>query len=373
MKPRTGALCRAGLIAECRMLWYTVGPETPMNRQEDVDMHGYKIFWWSLCVLLCIAPSAQGQARAADTVRMKNGSILHGVVARFENGMFTVIIPGTQSRAMVHVDDVERIEFAADKSATASSAPVTPPLAPRMDPGTNVADASKTPSAPTREQQRSSNPTPSERLAESNQIVSTQERSAQSAMAREPASSAAGKQTTGSTEPIKSAPSAATPPVSSSMSTAEPTAGKPGAREVTSTEATTAPNASPRPPAVRELTVRVAGNEVWVDSGLDVRPGDTIRLSASGRVQLSRSQATGPEGVNIADPQKMMPNRPTGGLIAVIGDDNDDFIFIGAGAQIQARRSGRLFLMVNENVLEDNTGAFTVRIQVQSAADSNRE
>lgn len=344
-----------------------------MNRQEDVDMHGYKIFWWSLCVLLWVAPSVQGQARATDTVRMKNGSILHGVVARFENGMFTVIIPGTQSRAMVHVDDVERIEFASDKAATSSSAPVTPPLAPRMDPGTNVADTSKNPSAPTREQQRSSSPSSSERSAEPGPMASVQDRSAQPAVAREPASPAAGKPTPGSAEPIKSAASTATPPVGTPMSTAEPTGSKPGVRQVTSTEATPMPSASPRPPAVRELTVRVAGNEVWVDSGLDVRPGDTIRLSASGRVQLSRSQATGPEGVNIADPQKMMPNRPTGGLIAVIGDDNDDFIFIGAGAQIQARRSGRLFLMVNENVLEDNTGAFTVRIQAQSAAESNRE
>lgn len=353
-----------------------------MNRQEDVDMHGYRILWWSLCVLLWLAPSAQGQTRATDTIRMKNGSILHGVVARFENGLFTVIIPGTQSRAMVHVDDVEQIEFAAERSAAASPTPVRPSPEPRMERATDV--TGNTPSALTQDQQRSPSPSSSGRAAESTQMASMQERGGKTDVVREPATSTPGKPPTGSTEPSKSAtatanPSAGNPPATASPSvvnppaTAQPTGSKPGAGQTTPANGPALLSTSPRPPAVRELTVRVAGNEVWVDSGLDVRQGDTIRLSASGRVQLSRTQATGPEGVNIADPQKMMPNRPTGGLIAVIGDDNDDFIFIGAGAQLQARRSGRLFLMVNENVLEDNSGAFTVRIQAQSAAEPNRE
>jgi hypothetical protein len=39
---------------------------------------------------------------------------------------------------------------------------------------------------------------------------------------------------------------------------------------------------------------------------------------------------------------------PTGGLIAVIGDDNDDFIFIGKGHDFVAQRDGVLFLGIKK-------------------------
>ena len=54
-----------------------------------------------------------------------------------------------------------------------------------------------------------------------------------------------------------------------------------------------------------------------------------------------------------------MPAYPTGALIAVIGDDNDDFISIGA------RRDGVLFLGINEGNLSDNTGAYDVVIEAE--------
>jgi hypothetical protein len=158
------------------------------------------------------------------------------------------------------------------------------------------------------------------------------------------------------------------PQTTNTTTTSKPPETKPAANENRSGANVPAaqPKAAARVPSIREVTVSVASREVWADSGLDVARGDKVRVSASGRVNLSRAQSAGPEGVSIADPGKMMPNRPTGGLIAVIGDDNDDFVFIGQTAEFTAPRSGRLFLMVNENNVEDNTGSFTVRLQVQS-------
>jgi hypothetical protein len=70
---------------------------------------------------------------------------------------------------------------------------------------------------------------------------------------------------------------------------------------------------------------------------------------------------------SIPDRDKLMRNQPTGGLIAVIGDDNDDFIFVGRSRDFVAQRDGVLFLGVNEGNLSDNSGLFEVVIEAEAA------
>jgi len=271
-----------------------------------------------------VASKAQSNpTQATDTIRFKNGAVLHGLVTRFENGIFTVVIPGTQSQAMVHINDVERIEFA--ESAPSSTTQATPVRLPPAEPGEE-----KIP--PTQLQKQEAAQSKPDQPASPPPQIDEQ------------------RQTTSTTNPSKS------PETKLAVNS--------GTQSETRVPATQ-PGVTTPAPSVHEVTVSIPGREVWADSGLDVARGDQIRVSASGRVNLSRTQSTGPEGINIADPGKMMPNRPTGGLIAVIGDDNDDFVFVGQAAEIVAPRGGRLFLMVNENKVEDNTGAFTVRLQVQ--------
>lgn len=106
----------------------------------------------------------------------------------------------------------------------------------------------------------------------------------------------------------------------------------------------------------------------WTNTGIVLRRGQRVRISASGTISLSR--AAGSSGVTPAglpalrDPRKLMPNDPTGGLIAVVGDDNDDFIFVGRNREFIAQRDGVLFLGINEDYLNDNTGAFSTNIEV---------
>jgi hypothetical protein len=52
-------------------------------------------------------------------------------------------------------------------------------------------------------------------------------------------------------------------------------------------------------------------------------------------------------------------------LIAVIGDDNDEFLWIGNEREFVASRDGALFLGVNEGNLNDNSGNFDVRIEIR--------
>ena len=97
-----------------------------------------------------------------------------------------------------------------------------------------------------------------------------------------------------------------------------------------------------------------------------VRKGQRLRISATGRVSLGEGRFSTPTGLpRVVDTEKLMRNEPTGELIAVIGDDNDEFIAVGANREFYAPRDGRLFLGVNEGKLEDNTGSYDALIEVE--------
>ncbi|MCS6818028.1 MAG: LecA/PA-IL family lectin [Blastocatellia bacterium] len=205
-------------------------------------------------------------AQEPHTVWLRNGSVLRGRVVRFENGEFTLILSGTQSRAILKASDVERIDFGGAE---------TPVEAPRAQEGA--------PSARPAQELATSAPTPAGAVAL---------------------------------------------------------------------------------PRYTERTVKVPANQEWIDTGIDVVEGQKLRLAVSGRIRVSATQEVGPEGIEREDPDRLMPHHPSGAVIAVIGDDNDEFLFIGPAAEIVAHRRGRLFLTVNEGTLRDNSGEFLVRIQV---------
>ena len=116
------------------------------------------------------------------------------------------------------------------------------------------------------------------------------------------------------------------------------------------------------------LRVRVRADSTangWTDSGLMVRKGQKLRISATGRVSLGEGRFSTPTGLpRVVDTEKLMRNEPTGELIAVIGDDNDEFIPVGANREFYAPRDGRFFLGVNEGSLKDNTGTYEVTIEI---------
>jgi Ca2+-binding EF-hand superfamily protein len=110
-------------------------------------------------------------------------------------------------------------------------------------------------------------------------------------------------------------------------------------------------------------TVVVASTERWVDTGLDVRAGDTISLQASGSVTLSGNAAdtARPAGAARRAPDAPVQNQPAGALIAKIGDSAP--IFVGDRQTITANTAGRLYLGVNDDHLLDNSGQFRVTLQ----------
>ena len=103
----------------------------------------------------------------------------------------------------------------------------------------------------------------------------------------------------------------------------------------------------------------------WTNSGWVVKKGQKINISADGKVSLGKGKSTTASGVgDLADANKLLQNVPTGALLAVIGDDNNDFIYIGSEREFTATRDGALFLGINEGNLDDNTGSFNVKIEI---------
>lgn len=103
----------------------------------------------------------------------------------------------------------------------------------------------------------------------------------------------------------------------------------------------------------------------WTNTGWVVKKGQRIHISGDGTVSLGKGRKTTASGLSdLDDPNKLLKNVPTGALIAVIGDDNNDFIYIGADREITATRDGSLFLGINEGNLDDNSGSFAVKVQI---------
>jgi hypothetical protein len=227
----------------------------------------------------------------ADTIRLKDGSVIRGQVIGFKDQQFTILIGansrGRRGQTTVYVEDVESIEFDNNNGNSGTSSSI---------------DDSSARNNPPPIMSRPSNP---------------------------------------NTQPDNTNPGRIDPPVSSATPTF--------------------------------FTIKVGvradnSNNGWTNSGLVVRKGQRLRISASGRISLGRGRFSTPGGLNnILDNDKLMRNEATGALIAVIGDDNDDFILIGPRRDFVAQRDGVLFLGVNEGDLTDNTGSYDIVIEAEAS------
>jgi hypothetical protein len=110
-------------------------------------------------------------------------------------------------------------------------------------------------------------------------------------------------------------------------------------------------------------TVDVTLGANWIDSGVDVRRGERVRVDATGTIYAGRSRIT-PAGLSTTDPYAPLPRVAEGALIGVIGNDYDSpIIELGAGREFTADRDGRLYLTANRSSYTDARGAFNVRIR----------
>jgi hypothetical protein len=284
----------------------------------------------------------------ADTIRLKDGTVVKGKVVGFKDQQFTVLIGdgarGRRSQLQVFIEDVESIEF--DNAADSAIADVN----------NNRVTAQPPQTTPER-----TNPPISNNQKTNPNVTTT---STLPPSADKPATNSGGLSQVINSAPISS-----------------PKTGDSGSQPVISTPKTNTTNSGS---SGKFITVRGESNPLkvladatangWTNSGVVVRKGQRVRISANGRVSLGQGRFATPAGVgSIADSQRLMQTEPTGALIAVIGDDNNDFVFIGSSREFVAQRDGMLFLGINEGNLDDNSGAFDVTIEAEAVNNTAKK
>jgi hypothetical protein len=223
-----------------------------------------KLLSFLLVSIALIAPLAK-----ADTIHLKNGSILKGKVASFADDQFVVMLDTGSgrymSRAMVYIGDVAKIEFDSVPGAgTEGAARETTHTAQPADPAPRIVISQDQPrSNPSSEPPpRETNPPDAQPVREPEQV-----------------------------QPEK--------PTSSSA----PTLG------ASDNDRATRKSNGP----LKSTSVDVLGKRDWTSTGLIVKRGDRIRIAATGSVTIDpvSGRTAGPEGVSeMSDPKKLMPDQP---------------------------------------------------------------
>ncbi len=247
----------------------------------------------------------------ADTIRLKDGSIIKGRITSFGGGKFVVAIgEGSRRKNLSFVAaEIDSIQFD-DRTMMASA------------PRTAASDISRANYEPRTQPVRS----------EPSRTASTSNRPSPAPTAR------------------VSIP--ATTPPASQVRTVRPT-----------------PITKPVEIAVKVLADNTANG--WTNTGFVVKRGQRVRVTGEGQISLGGCKTSEPEGLHeVEDGGKLLKSVPTGALIAVIGDDNNDFIYVGSSREFTASRDGSLFLGVNEGNLNDNSGSYNVKVQITPADGS---
>lgn len=110
-------------------------------------------------------------------------------------------------------------------------------------------------------------------------------------------------------------------------------------------------------------------SSTWTDTQFVVRQGARVEITASGLVELSNRRISDPSGQKDSTRNRAI-KAPTAGLLAVIGDDNDDFIFVGKSRVFVAPRTGILLFGINHGSLRVVNGSYRVTVQIQPPLES---
>ena len=75
----------------------------------------------------------------------------------------------------------------------------------------------------------------------------------------------------------------------------------------------------------RSQAFDLKGDKQWLDTGMDIHPGDTLRVAATGTLQYPQSKTNGPEGLprGWKDLLRILPlnDAGRGALLGRIGSD----------------------------------------------------
>ncbi|MEX2662972.1 MAG: hypothetical protein WD227_13670 [Vicinamibacterales bacterium] len=111
-------------------------------------------------------------------------------------------------------------------------------------------------------------------------------------------------------------------------------------------------------------SIVVPSNQQWTRTGLTVRQGEMVTFNSTGEIRMGLNAedvatVAGAKSGRLA-PRAPLPNSLAGALIARIGNGRP--FGIGDQTTIPMPASGQLFLGINDDQLNDNSGEFRVEI-----------
>jgi LssY C-terminus len=117
-----------------------------------------------------------------------------------------------------------------------------------------------------------------------------------------------------------------------------------------------------------DVSASAPADQQWTDSGVDLKAGDLVTITATGSVQYDGARTTGPEGLarGWMDLIMQFPVNAAGrgALVGRIGDSPAARAFlVGANATKTAPIAGHLFLGINQMPSTPGTGSFHVVIE----------
>lgn len=128
----------------------------------------------------------------------------------------------------------------------------------------------------------------------------------------------------------------------------------------------------------RNMTIYAA--QKWQSSGIDIQRGDGLKIHVEGEIRYSGRKTapgkglTGPVGVPPYSPPKNGDKndfraysiKPEWNHCSVIGKIGEQIILIGQDRDFTSNYSGKLYLAINDNHTEDNSGSFKATIRHES-------
>ncbi|HKV63852.1 MAG TPA: LssY C-terminal domain-containing protein [Candidatus Acidoferrum sp.] len=132
------------------------------------------------------------------------------------------------------------------------------------------------------------------------------------------------------------------------------------------------PSSAQAPTGKKRLSqeVQLTGDESWVDTGIDVQPGEHALITATGKLRYADAKDdNGPEGLarGFKDLIRVLPFNEAGrgALIGRIGDkDTSQAFLVGAQRDVVSPIAGRLAVGINQTTNDTGDGNYAVRIEV---------
>ena len=122
--------------------------------------------------------------------------------------------------------------------------------------------------------------------------------------------------------------------------------------------------------------IQITGEDIWLDSGIDVQAGERVLLTATGKLRYADAKEdNGPDGLDrgFKDLLRMLPfnDAGRGALLGRIGDpDTAQTFFVGAKRDVLAPAPGRLSVGINQTTSDTGDGTYVVRIEIYAPVDS---